>query len=558
MRIGWKAYFMAQAKVAALRSGCNSRPTGCVIVRNKRVLAGGYNGTVSGRPQCTDRGPDYCYRREIGGPEEDKYNVCLHGETVIKLLDGTYKTIKELTETSSDFWVYSCDVSNGKIVPALATNPRITGYRRDLFRVMIDNGAFVICTGEHRFLLRNCKYKMAKDLNVGDSLMPMYFNSVGEYESVSNTIKTYEEGKSRTWKKEYKGRTYSTPTHQLVYRFFRGEWDRKVFLIHHKDHRTSNNVPDNLLRQSRSFHSFYHQLKDPRPREWYRKMADAGRAAYLKRLREDPELQKKKVQVGRSNMMANWANPIFREKVLKVQSANGGMIARRTNSDPKSIKARTRGKALRALNNVLSYCDRMGVELTGLNYEDYRKEVTPASRLGEKGVSIPRMEKILAIFPTFEEAISEAREYNHKVLGVEKYREKEEVPVYDFTVRGFHNFAVYLGDNSCVFVHNCPSIHAEANAIAQAALLGISLNGAEAYCTLQPCFVCLKLLKQVGVVKVYYETPYESKDRARDAVWGDFNSVDMIGERVVLTDAERNAVMETLGQPTSTRRLEVG
>lgn len=82
MRVGWKAFFMLQAKLSAIRSGCNSRPTGAVIVRDHRILAGGYNGTVTGRSQCTDFGKAYCHRRMLNGPEDDKYNICpsVHAE----------------------------------------------------------------------------------------------------------------------------------------------------------------------------------------------------------------------------------------------------------------------------------------------------------------------------------------------------------------------------------------------------------------------------------------------------------------------------------------------
>jgi len=50
----------------------------------------------------------------------------------------------------------------------------------------------------------------------------------------------------------------------------------------------------------------------------------------------------------------------------------------------------------------------------------------------------------------------------------------------------------------------CRSIHAEANAIAQAARKGISLKGATAYITSQPCINCAKLLFCAGIVKIYF------------------------------------------------------
>ena len=54
----------------------------------------------------------------------------------------------------------------------------------------------------------------------------------------------------------------------------------------------------------------------------------------------------------------------------------------------------------------------------------------------------------------------------------------------------------------------CRAIHAEANAIIQAAKMGISLEGAELYTTLKPCPDCIKLIASVGINTVYYEMDY--------------------------------------------------
>ncbi|MDF2953675.1 MAG: Deoxycytidylate deaminase [Thermodesulfobacterium sp.] len=75
-RPNWHEYFMLLAKIVALRSGCNSRPTGAVIVKDKRILATGYNGPMPGAWHCTDKGSKYCFRREKGIPDIDKYNFC--------------------------------------------------------------------------------------------------------------------------------------------------------------------------------------------------------------------------------------------------------------------------------------------------------------------------------------------------------------------------------------------------------------------------------------------------------------------------------------------------
>ncbi len=54
----------------------------------------------------------------------------------------------------------------------------------------------------------------------------------------------------------------------------------------------------------------------------------------------------------------------------------------------------------------------------------------------------------------------------------------------------------------------CYAVHAEQNAVCQAAKLGISLEGATLYCTHQPCVICCKLIINAGIKKVIYNEGY--------------------------------------------------
>ncbi len=54
----------------------------------------------------------------------------------------------------------------------------------------------------------------------------------------------------------------------------------------------------------------------------------------------------------------------------------------------------------------------------------------------------------------------------------------------------------------------CYAIHAEQNAIIQAARLGLSILGATMYCTHQPCVICSKMIVNAGIKKVWYKNPY--------------------------------------------------
>ncbi|WP_392453927.1 ComE operon protein 2 [Chryseomicrobium aureum] len=57
-RITWDQFFLAQCHLLALRSTCTRLAVGAVIVRDRRIIAGGYNGSISGGDHCIDQG---CY-----------------------------------------------------------------------------------------------------------------------------------------------------------------------------------------------------------------------------------------------------------------------------------------------------------------------------------------------------------------------------------------------------------------------------------------------------------------------------------------------------------------
>ncbi|MFH2044551.1 MAG: cytidine/deoxycytidylate deaminase family protein [Pseudomonadota bacterium] len=54
----------------------------------------------------------------------------------------------------------------------------------------------------------------------------------------------------------------------------------------------------------------------------------------------------------------------------------------------------------------------------------------------------------------------------------------------------------------------CRGIHAEQNAIIQAAFHGVSIRGAVLYCTNLPCSICAKMIINAGIVKIYYLDGY--------------------------------------------------
>lgn len=71
----------------------------------------------------------------------------------------------------------------------------------------------------------------------------------------------------------------------------------------------------------------------------------------------------------------------------------------------------------------------------------------------------------------------------------------------------------------------CRGLHAEQNAIIQAALHGVSTKGATLYCTHQPCITCAKMLINAGVERIVYKGEYP-----------DELSMEMIGESGILIE----------------------
>ena len=54
----------------------------------------------------------------------------------------------------------------------------------------------------------------------------------------------------------------------------------------------------------------------------------------------------------------------------------------------------------------------------------------------------------------------------------------------------------------------CYAIHAEQNAIIQAAKIGVSIQDATLYCTHQPCVICAKMIVNAGISRIVYVHPY--------------------------------------------------
>jgi dCMP deaminase len=78
-RPGWDEYFMKIAQVASMRSNCIKRKVGAVIVRDRRIVSTGYNGTPRGTKNCSEGGCPRCNSLASSGTRLDEC-LCSHAE----------------------------------------------------------------------------------------------------------------------------------------------------------------------------------------------------------------------------------------------------------------------------------------------------------------------------------------------------------------------------------------------------------------------------------------------------------------------------------------------
>ena len=78
-RPGWDEYFIEVAKLVSRRTTCLRRSVGAVFVKDKRILATGYNGAPKGLAHCVDIG---CLRDKLKIPSGERHELCrgLHAE----------------------------------------------------------------------------------------------------------------------------------------------------------------------------------------------------------------------------------------------------------------------------------------------------------------------------------------------------------------------------------------------------------------------------------------------------------------------------------------------
>lgn len=114
-----------------------------------------------------------------------------------------------------------------------------------------------------------------------------------------------------------------------------------------------------------------------------------------------------------------------------------------------------------------------------------------------------------------------------------------------------HLLKTVIDDDGVARQHCCRTIHAEQNAITQAARYGVSLEGATLYCTMTPCRVCAMLIVSTGIQRVVARRRYHAGQE----------SCDLFAQAGVLLEILEDVVVSYVrqeGDDLAVPRLEAG
>jgi dCMP deaminase len=91
LRPSWDEYFMSIARLVAGRSTCLRRQVGAILVKDRRILATGYNGAPAGLPHCNQTG---CVRERMSVPPGERHELCrgIHAEQNAIIQSANYGT----------------------------------------------------------------------------------------------------------------------------------------------------------------------------------------------------------------------------------------------------------------------------------------------------------------------------------------------------------------------------------------------------------------------------------------------------------------------------------
>ncbi|MCY7375451.1 MAG: HNH endonuclease [Pyrinomonadaceae bacterium] len=182
-------------------------------------------------------------------------NPCVTAETLVAVADGRGNVpIKELAEAGQDVPVYALN-ERGQIVIRTMRNPRITGHKKAVYKVTLDDGSIIRATANHKLLIRGGDYKRVDELQKGDSLhiMTRFHASLKDLFPAANS-----RSQDYIWVNNGGQKTHKAE-HRLIAQFHQNlECIPSGHVVHHKDFNAQNNSPENLQVMSVQDHDRLH------------------------------------------------------------------------------------------------------------------------------------------------------------------------------------------------------------------------------------------------------------------------------------------------------------
>ena len=259
--------------------------------------------------------------REEGAatPIDTLPGACVALDTRIPLLDGRTlelsDIIKEWNSGNRDLWVYSCDPNTGELAPGMITWAGETRKNAEVLKITLDNGKSITTTPDHKWVHRTKGFVEAKDLVVGDSLMPFYTKKA----KIRNSKSEYKQ----TWDSKKQKWVYD---HRMVANYFKELNQHTEFLydekyinenkqtIHHININRYDNNPSNLAFMYNEDHYRYHSDN------FGKEFAELGGKALKYKLNSDIEFRNMFIETASKNSTKMWANRSNEEKKLTAES----------------------------------------------------------------------------------------------------------------------------------------------------------------------------------------------------------------------------------------------